>query len=383
MRIAMVGTRGVPASYSGFETFVEELGARLVERRHQVTVYCRRHHIRFRGRHYRGMRLVSLPTVRNKYLDTIVHTAFSCLHLLPQPYDIVLICIAGNSPAAIIPRLGGKRVALNVDGLDWTREKWPGPAKRYLRFAEWLATKFANVVVTDSRAVASYYRDEHRSEVEYIPYGTAARRPPPGPTLARLGLEPGRYLLYVGRLVPENCAHHLVEAFGRLRPGVDMDAGMKCVVVGDAPYAEEYIAGLKGRAGQNVVFPGYVFGDGYWELNSHAAAYVFPSQASGMHPALLEALACGNCTFVADTPTNLETVGDAAIPYDHARGAAALAERLREVLPDPAARAAWGARARAHIDARYSWERTTDAYEALFARLLAGDAGDEGGEVAR
>lgn len=375
VRIAMVGTRGVPASYSGFETFVEELGARLVERRHQVTVYCRRHHVRYRGDHYRGMRLVSLPTVRNKYLDTIAHTAVSCFHLLPHDYDIVLICIAGNSPAAIIPRLAGVRVALNVDGLDWTREKWPGPAKRYLRFAEWLATKFAEAVVTDSRTVARYYREEYDAEAHYIPYGTAERRLPPGETLARLGLEPGRYLLYVGRLVPENCAHQLVEAFGRLRPGVDMEAGMRCVIVGDAPYADDYIAELKASAGPGVLFPGYIFGDGYWELNSHAAAYVFPSQASGMHPALLEALACGNCVIVADTPTNVETVGGAALRYDHRRGAAALAERLREVLVDPQARADWGARARGHIAAGYSWERTTDAYEALFGRLLAAPVG--------
>ena len=371
MRIAMVGTRGVPANYSGFETFVEELGTRLVERQHRVTVYCRRHQIRYRGRHYRGMRLVSLPTVQNKYLDTIVHTTCSCLHLLPHPYDIVLLCIAGNSPAAIIPRLAGKRVVLNVDGLDWTREKWPDAAKRYLRFAEWLATQFADTVVTDSQAVMRYYREDHNAEVCYIPYGTAERRLPPGETLARLGLEPGRYLLYVGRMVPENCAHHLVEAFGQLQPGRDMDPDMKCVIVGDAPYADDYIAELKRRAGPNVIFPGYVFGDGYWELNSNAAAYVFPSHASGMHPALLEALACGNCVIVADTPTNLETVGDAALPYAHQQGAAALVGRLREVLGDPAARAEWGARARAHIAARYSWERTTDMYEDLFRELVA------------
>jgi glycosyltransferase involved in cell wall biosynthesis len=159
-----------------------------------------------------------------------------------------------------------------------------------------------------------------------------------------------------------------------------MDAGMKCVIVGDAPYVDDYIAELKGCAGPNVIFPGYIFGDGYWELNSHAAAYVFPSQASGMHPALLEALACGNCTIVADTPTNLETVGDAAIPYEHRCGAAALVEQLRAVLAEPEVRVAWGARARAHIATRYSWERTTDDYEALFARLLARGVS---GEVAR
>lgn len=374
MRIAMVGTRGIPAGYSGFETFVEELGARLVERRHAVTVYCRRHHVRYRGRRYRGMALVSLPTIRNKYLDTIAHTALSCLHLLPGRHDIVLICIAGNSPAALIPRLAGKRVALNVDGLDWTREKWPAPAKRYLRFAERLATRTAHAVVTDSRAVAAHYRDAYGAATEYIPYGVAARRVPPGATLARLGLEPGNYLLYVGRLVPENCAHHLVAAFGQLRAAGEVPDGMRCVVVGDAPYADAYIADLKANAGPDVLFPGYLFGDAYWELNGNAAAYVFPSQASGMHPALQEALACGNCTIVADTPTNLETVGDAALPYDHRGGADALAARLREVLPDPAVRAAWGAKARAQIAARYSWEATTDAYEALFGRLIAGDA---------
>lgn len=369
MRIAMVGTRGVPASYSGFETFVEELGARLVERGHRVTVYCRSHHIRYQDRDYRGMRLVALPTVRNKYLDTIVHTALACAHLLPRHYDIALVCIAGNSPAAFIPRLAGKRVAINVDGLDWTRDKWPGPAKRYLRFAEWLAPRSANAVVTDSRAVQAYYREDHAAAIDYIPYGTAERRVPPGETLARLGLEPGKYLLYVGRMVPENCAHHLIAAFRQLRPGVDMDPDMKCVVVGDAPYVDDYVAELKAQAGPDVIVPGYIFGDGYWELNNHAAAYVFTSQASGMHPALLEALACGNCVVVADTPTNLETVGDAALPYDHRRGAAALVERLREVLGDAACRAAWGERAHAHIAARYSWERTTDEYEALFARL--------------
>ncbi|MFN8517231.1 MAG: DUF1972 domain-containing protein [Chloroflexia bacterium] len=315
MRIAMVGTRGVPATYSGFETFVEELGARLVERRHRVTVYCRRHHVRYRGRSYRGMRLVSLPTVRNKYLDTIAHTALSCLHLLPHAYDIVLMCIAGNSPAAIIPRLGGVRVALNVDGLDWTREKWPGPAKRYLRLAEWLATKFADAVVTDSRAVAAYYREEHKAEVEYIPYGTAARRPPPGATLARLGLEPGRYLLYVGRLVPENCAHHLVEAFGQLRPGVDMDAGMKCVA-GDAPYVDALIADLKGRVlGPNVLFLADFLRRWLLERIATAVLEIFAAVAPGMHPALLEALgSAGLCTIVADTPTTRDGRGVAAGP---------------------------------------------------------------------
>src|SRR5205085_7873354 len=195
----MVGTRGIPASYSGFETFVEEASVRLVERGHQVTVYCRSHHVGYDRPFYRGVRLVRLPTIRHKYLDTIVHTTLSCLHLLPRRYDIAMMCIAANSPTAAIPRLAGVKVVLNVDGLDWQREKWPGPAKRYIQLAEYLATKLPHAVVTDARSVERYYRERFGARTTCIPYGAGAQRRPPGETLARLGLEPRRYVLYVGR----------------------------------------------------------------------------------------------------------------------------------------------------------------------------------------
>jgi len=268
MKIAMLGTRGVPASYSGFETCVEELGSRLVKRGHQVTVYCRSHHIKYAERAYRGMKLVKLPAVRNKYLDTIVHSALSAVHVLGTDVQVTLFFIAGNSPLCLIPRLGGKKVVLNVDGLDWKRDKWPAPAKKYIQFAEYLATKLPHVLVTDSRVVQQYYVDRYRAPARYIPYGSEVAPLPPGPFLERYGLEPRRYFLFVGRLVPENCAHHLVDAFSTL------DTDMKCVVVGDAPYAEEYIASLKARAGERVIFTGYLFGEGYRELSTHPYAFV-------------------------------------------------------------------------------------------------------------
>jgi glycosyltransferase involved in cell wall biosynthesis len=370
VRIAMVGTRGIPASYSGFETCVEELSARLVARGHRVTVYCRRHHITHPGDRYRGARLVKLPTIRNKYLDTIVHTALSCLHLLAHRHDMVMMFIAGNAPVALIPRLAGMPVALNVDGLDWQREKWPGPAKRYIQFAEWVATKFPHAVVTDSRAVEAYYRRRYGVATTCIAYGASSAHLPPGPTLARLGLEPGRYVLYVGRLVPENCADHLADAFAALAD--DLPPGMKAVIVGDAPYAADYIAALRARAGERVVLPGYIFGDGYWELVGNAYAYAFTSGASGTHPALLEAMAGGNCVLAHDTPTNRETGGDAILYYDGARGAAALAEGLRRLFADPALVDEYGARAAERAADRYDWDRITDEYEALFRRLAGG-----------
>ncbi|MEM2514483.1 MAG: DUF1972 domain-containing protein, partial [Candidatus Bathyarchaeia archaeon] len=280
MNIAFLGTRGIPASYSGFETCVEQLGQRLVERGHQVTVYCRSHHITYEGSYYKGMRLIRLPTIRNKYLDTIVHTFLSSLHALSQRYDVVLYFISGNSPVTWIPRLVGTKTILNVDGLDWKREKWPTLAKKYIQFAEYLATKLPTAYVTDSRVVQSYYKDRFGSEPFYIPYGSEVKIVPPGDTLARFGLEPKKYILFVGRLVPENCVHHLIEAFR----GLDTD--LKCVIVGDAPYAEKYIASLKARAhgDSRIVFTGYVFGQGYYELGSNAYIFVETSGVGGTHP---------------------------------------------------------------------------------------------------
>ena len=180
MKIAMLGTRGVPASYSGFETCVEELGSRLVQRGHEVTVYCRPHHVIYPEPTYKGMRLVKLPTIANKYLDTIVHSFLCSLHALTQGYDIALYFIAGNSLVTWIPRLVGQVTVLNVDGLDWKRQKWSIWAKAYIRFAERMAKYLPTAVVTDSRVVQRYYGEVYGVESTHIAYGADVPRRPPG-----------------------------------------------------------------------------------------------------------------------------------------------------------------------------------------------------------
>jgi len=366
MKIALLGTRGIPASYSGFETCVEQLGRRLVGRGHEVTVYCRSHHITYEGKHYKGMRLVMLPTVANKYLDTILHSFLSSLHALPQLYDVALYFIAGNSPVTWIPRLVGTKTVLNVDGLDWKREKWPALARRYIQLAEYLATKLPHAYVTDSRVVQDYYRRRFGDEPPYIPYGSEVEIVPPGETLARFALEPRKYVLFVGRLVPENCAHHLVEAFRSL------DTDFKCVVVGSASYAEEYIASLEASAQRDprVIFTGYVFGKGYSELGSNAFLFVETSGVGGTHPALAEAMAFGNCVVVHDTPENMETIGDAGLAYDGRTGADSLRQVLRCLLEEPELVREYGQRARQRAQTHYTWKAVTDAYERLFYQVL-------------
>ena len=365
MKIALLGTRGIPASYSGFETCVEQLGQRLVQRGHDVTVYCRSHHITYEGSHYKGMRLVKLPTIANKYLDTMVHSFISSLHAIPQRYDIGLYFIAGNSPVTWIPRLVGTKTILNVDGLDWKREKWPPLARKYIQFAEFLATKLPNVYITDSHVVQGYYRDRYGEEPAYIPYGSDVEILPPAETLAKYGLQPGKYILFVGRLVPENCAHHLVEAFREL------DTDLKCVIVGDAPYAEEYIAGLKELAAddQRIIFTGYVFGNGYQELGSNAYVFVESSGVGGTHPALVEAMAFENCVVTHNTPENMETIGEAGFVYDGKVGAKDLRRVLEELLKDPNKVESYRHKARQRAQSVYSWETVTDAYEKMFHQV--------------
>lgn len=370
MRIALMGTRGIPASYSGFETAVEQLGQRLVERGHQVTVYCRSHYIAYPEKYYKGMRLLKLPTIQNKYLDTIIHSFISSLHALFQRYDIALYFIVGNSPVTWIPRLIGTKTVINVDGLDWKREKWPVWAKKYLQFTEVLATKLPNVALTDSRTVQTYYKDKYHCEIPFIPYGSELEALPSSQTLARFGLEPRKYILFVGRLVPENRAHHLVEAFQGL------ETGYKCVIVGDAPYTDEYITSLKelGKDDPRVIFTGYIFGAGYQELSSNAYVFVESSKASGTHPALTEAMALGNCVVVNNIPENVETLGNSGLFYDDILGADDLRKVLQHLLSDDEMVKKYRNQARQRAAEKYSWEKVVDDYEKLFFELLKGTA---------
>jgi glycosyltransferase involved in cell wall biosynthesis len=367
MKIAMLGVRGVPTVHGGFETCAEQLGARLVERGHEVTIYCRPHFVDSNRKEYRGMRLVTLPTVKNKYLDTLVHTFVGSVHALFQPYDICLYFIAGNSVVCWIPRLSGKRTVINVDGLDWKREKWPGLAKNYLRLAERLAPKLANVALTDSRVVQRYYAQSYRSRVYYIAYGSELEPVPPGDTLRRWGLEARNYILFVGRLVPENHVEHLIKAF----QGLEDRGDMKCVIVGDASYQDEYMARMKKDASDQIIFTGYVYGDDYKELSGSAYCFVETSSASGTHPALLEAMGYGNCVIVNDTPENLETVGKAGLSYDGSHAAESLRPLLQQLIHHPEIVQEQRALAAAHARKHYSWDAITTQYLALFNKVLS------------
>jgi glycosyltransferase involved in cell wall biosynthesis len=315
------------------------------------------------------MRQVWVRGIPTKHLGTISHTLVSCIHALFHPYDVAVMCIAGNSPLAWLPRLRGTKVILNVDGSDWRRKKWGRLARTYIRASERLAVRTPTAIVTDNRVMHQLYLDRFGVDTEYIPYGGDMPAAEGTAILREYGLQSRGYLLLVGRLVPDNCIDHLVDAFERLRPD------LQCVVVGDAPYEERYIADLK-RRGPHVRFTGYLFGEGYRELMQNAYAFVFCSEVGGTHPVLLEAMAAGNCVVVNDTPANLEVIGDTGTPYDGARGAEGLLPVLRSILGDEESVADYRRRAQHRARTRYSWESVTDQYEELFQRLVENRARD-------
>jgi glycosyltransferase involved in cell wall biosynthesis len=360
MRMAILGTRGIPARYGGFETFAEELSTRLAERGHQVSVYCRERH---QAPSFRGVQLRYLPSIRHKYLDTLAHTFFSTLHLLRHRADVALYCNGANAVFTALPRLFGIPVALNVDGLERKRKKWNRLARGWYHLSEWLATFCPTAVVTDARSIQAYYLERYGKQTVFIPYGAELGKTEGCATLSRLGLERGRYFLYVSRMEPENNPLAVRQAFEKVR------TDMRLALIGDAPYAADYIRRVKETMDPRVVIPGAIYGEGYRELGSHCFAYVHATEVGGTHPALIEAMGRGALVLYLNTKENAEVAEGAGIPYGNDLSqkmelALAMSEEQRNELR---------ARAALRVRERYSWEAVTDAYERLLAGLRSGE----------
>lgn len=363
MRIAILGTRGIPASYGGFETFAEHLSTRLVARGHEVTVYGRAHYISPRQLEYHGVRLKVLPTIRHKYFDTVVHAFLSAVHAVSARFDAVLICNAANAPFAPILRFTGTPVVINVDGLEHKRKKWGWLGRRYYLLAERLTTILPNAIVTDAQVIHDYYLARYNKPSTMIAYGSEVERRPDRTAVRRWRAEPNRYVLYVSRLEPENNAHLVIDAFKKVR------TAYRLLIVGDAPYAHDYINDLKARArgDKRIVFTGFVFGQDYRALQQNAYCYVHATEVGGTHPALLEAMGYGNCVLTLATPENMEVIGDAGIAYADEFD---LTDKLRRVLRDGSLVQSYRHRAQLRVQQYYDWDGVVDEYEQLFRRLI-------------
>jgi glycosyltransferase involved in cell wall biosynthesis len=372
MRIAMIGQKGLPATFGGIEHHVEELGTRLAARGHDVTVFCRTNYSDA-GPEHRGMHLRQMPTVSTKHLDAFVHSALSTLASMAHAPDIIHFHALGPGLWSPFPRyLSRSKVVLTVHGLDHHRAKWGRVAQTVLRTAAWMSSRFPDATIGVSQALAEHYRSHYGRPIAYIPNGVTVRPPRRADEITRkYGLAQGSYLLFVGRLVPEKAPDLLIRAFRHIR-GDDL----RLVIVGGSSFTDGYADSLRrlAAADPRVMLTGYVYGAPLEELYSNAAAFVLPSLLEGLPLTLLEAASYGTPVVVSDIPPHLQVVNDDA-PGRHlfrAGDEGSLAEALLRTIRSYPLEHEEARGFSKQVADTYRWDDVARATEELYRRLLNG-----------
>lgn len=360
MKIAILGTRGIPGRYGGFETLAEQLSKRLADHGHEVTVYCRHTFTKPGDVVDPRIRRIILPTIHNKYFDTAFHTSLSVMHVLFMKVDVILLCNVANSTLAWIPRLFGIPTVLHVDGLDRKRRKWNFFVRCYLCLCELLALITPTRIVTDAPPIQEYFCRRYGKRSTMIAYGSQV--PEDCGTLEDFDLPQKRYILYVSRLEPENNPELVIRAYRQVHTDWPL------VMVGGNCYDCRFVDRLKHLADDRVVFPGPIYGRKYWQLLQNAGLYVSACEVGGLHPALIEALAAQSAVLCLDTPENRETAGDCGVFFQ--REASDLAAGMARLLQDSALRDELGRRAKIRARDVFGWDEVTERYESLFSEVL-------------
>ena len=365
LRIAICGGRGIPSTYSGTETFFIELAPRLVERGHEVIVYCRRSLFRERPPVFRGVRLIYLPSIETKNLGTFTHTLSCMIDVLFRNVDAMLVTNVANSLHCVIPRLFRQNCAINVDGIEWKRGKWGRLGKWYFHFNARMCGKILpKGIITDAYAMHELYLRQFNTPSACIAYGGNIETSSNPDIVRQYGLEPGQYYLIASRLVPENNAAMIIEGFTKSR------TRRLLAIAGDANYRSQFISDLKTHAGDRVRFLGHVDEvDHIKELHCNCYAYIHGHMMGGTNPALLKALGFGNCVLAHNNPFNAEVLANNGLLFCDADELAGRinfietnperAENLRRLAPD-------------RVRDVYNWERITSQYEELFYLLASG-----------
>lgn len=362
--VAFLGSRGVPARYSGFEVVVENLGSRLAERGYPVTVYNRYPRFDLPSKVYKGMRVVVLPTIPTKSLDTISHTALSALHALTKRYDIIYLCGVGNALIGGFLRLLGFKVIINVDGADFNRAKWGSMARNWLRISERWAIKFGHKVIADNSEIVSRYQREYGATPIHLSYGAIIRTEKiQCGELEKWNLAPRSYILFVSRLTPENQADLLLRAFKHYK------GPLKLVICGGANYEHAHYRTLQKLADDRVIFTGPRYGDSYLELSQNSAFYVMPADIEATRLVLLDQLGLGAAILYHDCAATREVVADAAEPFRAENPEASLAEKITHLSEHPERCDELRKLSLQRAKECFHWDLVVDRYEQLFEEI--------------
>lgn len=371
MNIIFIGQKGIPSLSGGVEKHVEELAVRLVKLGHEVSVYTRPHYSDPKVSEYKGVKLISLPSIKTKNLDAITHTFLACLDVLRRKADIIHFHSIGPSSLIWLIRLlkPGAKVVATFHCQDYYHQKWSLFGRLYLKFGEWTACRAANKTITVSKTLQAYADNEYGSEAEYIPNGVPTAELKQAVEITKLwGLSKNSYILAVARLVRHKGIHHLINAFRML------ETDKKLVIVGDGAFTDDYVAELKTLAAgdERIILVGAQHGNILQELFANAYIFVQPSESEGLSIALLEAMSFGKTALVSDIPENKEAIAETGIIF-RSKDVADLKVKLSELLTAPSLVAALGEQARIRAESEYNWEDIASATELLYAATVTQD----------
>jgi glycosyltransferase involved in cell wall biosynthesis len=364
MKIAIIGSRGYPYVYSGYETFVKELVERLALRDYEVTVYCHKNLFTEFPPQVNGVNLVYISTIEKKSLSQLVHSIQSITHACFKDFDVILAVNSANGPFGIITRLFGKKTAINVDGLEWLRPKWKGLGAKYFYWASKMATKLYDVIITDSDEMQKVYEREFRAKSTVIAYGANIRESRRPDLINQWGLLRNGYYLIVGRLIPDNNADIILREF------ISSSSDKKLVIVGDVPYKDAYAQSLKGLDDPRVLFTGYVIDqDVLAELYHNCFAYFHGHEFGGTNPTMLKALAYGCAICALDTVFNREMLNNEEYGMFFSKQTGSLETLIHGIEAEPDKLVSYQKKSRNRIVENYTWEKITDQYDALFQKI--------------
>ena len=362
LRIAFIGGRGVIGKYSGIETCYEEVGARLAQMGHEITAYCRSYFTP-KVRQYLGMRIVRLPTIRSKHLETLVHTFLSTVHSCFGDCEIVHYHTLGPSLFSFLPRLFGKKTVVSVQGLDWQRKKWGWFARHMLKLGEWTSARLPNATVVVSRTLQEHYRSRFAKDCAYVPNGARLHEPHTGNYLKSIGLEANGYVLFLGRFSPEKNCDLLIEAFEKI------ETPMTLVLAGGSSHTEDYVHLLRQHQSERIKILDWISGDALEEVLTNAALFVLPSDLEGLSLALLDAMGAGVCVLASDAPENVEAISGAGFTFRRGDGND-LGRMLSLLLSDPTLRDKIGQLSQERVRREYLWEGVAEAMNAVYWSLF-------------
>lgn len=366
LKIAFLVVKNI-ARGGGIEKYTQELGRRLVERGHEVTVYSMGHYGEAASE-FLGMRVISVPCLKHSSLEKLSASATAAFQLIAKggEYDIVHCHSVAAGAFAPFLRLKGYKCILQMHGIEWQRNRWNFVGKNMLKFLERVSLLSNHAHTAVSKTQCDFYKEKHNISMRYIPTGAEIKPHHEAREILKMGLEPGRYILFASRLVREKGAHYLLSAFRQ------MATDYKLVIAGDAKGEEAYKEELQTLAGNDprILFPGFVEGRALQELFSNAAVYVQPSEIEGLSIALLEAMSYGNCCLVSDIPENMEAIDEAGFTFQN-KNVADLRDKLSGLLASEVLRNSVGERARSRVMESYNWDHIASEFEDMYLRLAA------------